>query len=187
MKLLPFLIGVMLLIGCTPVAEESADGLEELGEESEEVPSPGIPSEEETETAQQERLVGSQSAIQQGVFVNLEGIFYDREQQRIYFEFSAEDKHEQPEVRDALRWKAILYFTRDEQLVLFLCDFMNQEEFWSASYCEEKRNIPQHWYGQKLWIIYTLQDPSAFREGKSILDVIREEDTFAFKIIIPKP
>ncbi len=183
------LIGALLIAGCAAkeaVKEDSVpDNLEERFEEEQDY-TENI-SETEEPRVLGERLVGNQTSQLQGVFVSMNGIFYNGDEKRIYFDFYAENRNERPETRDALKWRAILYFTRDEQINLFLCDFSNEERSWDASYCEERRNIPNNWYGQKMWLIYTLKDPSTFRDGKSILDVVREEDTFAFKVIIPSP
>ena len=182
------LVGMLFLAGCASkeaAQEPSVPGLEERINEEGEFAAPPEPEQEARVLG--ERLVGNQSSQLQGVFVSMNGIFYNAEENRIYFDFSAENRNERPETRDALKWKAILYFTRNEQINLFLCDFSNGEASWNASYCEERRNIPKHWYSQKMWMIYTLNDPSTIRDGKSILDVIREEDTFAFKVVIPSP
>ncbi len=190
-KLFILLLATLFLVACTPPSptlENNVPGTieERITEETpgeQTIPSPSY------EKLYGQQLFANQSLLQKGVAVDLHGIYYNKTEGKIYAVITGEDRYDNIDSRDPLNWHATLYFTRNEHLNLFLCDFSKDSttNSWTTIYCEQEKEVPDHWYGQKTWIVYTLQEPNILTERQSILEVLREEDTFAFKTIIQKP
>ncbi|HLD13001.1 MAG TPA: hypothetical protein VJB87_05435 [Candidatus Nanoarchaeia archaeon] len=185
MRIAITLLLIVLLVACvTPEPTPEVNLPENITERiNEEVP----PIEEIPVATLGERIITNQTIIEKGVAITLEGVYRNTEEQRIYIIVHGEDRYENPEKRDATQWQAAFYFTRQEYSPLFLCDYEQQEKSWDAIYCEEERNIPENWYNQKLWLIYTLQEPNLYNQRTSILELLREENLYAFKINLPRP
>ena len=187
-KFLTLLLITIFLVACTPTAtpepnipltiEERIN--EETSPEEQEIPPT-------SEDLYGKRITENQSLIQKGVAVNLEGIYFNTSEKKMYFVITGEDRYETPEARNPLNWHATFYFTSTEHMNLFLCDFSQGEKNWTTTYCEEEKNIPENWYQQKTWIVSTLKEPNILTQRASILEIMREEDTFAFKTYVPKP
>ncbi|MDO8628818.1 MAG: hypothetical protein Q7R56_03615 [Nanoarchaeota archaeon] len=188
MKLLFSLMLIMLLVGCTPQLPTPEPNIPENITEriNEEIILP-TPTPETEPLNLGTLIISNQTVIEKGIAITLEGIYRNEEEQRLYMIIQGEDRAENEEKRDATQWQAALYFTRQNYQLLFLCDFEQQEKTWEAIYCIEERDIPKNWYEQKMWLVYTLQEPNLFNERTSILELLREEDLYVFKIILPRP
>ncbi|MDO8556241.1 MAG: hypothetical protein Q7R96_03645 [Nanoarchaeota archaeon] len=188
-KLFILLIGILFLAACTTTPTLEPNVPPSIEERVIEETTPEEPILLPTYEDLYGRLLAeNQSLIQKGVAVDLRGVYYNTSEQKIYFVITGEDRYDNLEAREPLNWHATFYFTKNEHINLFLCDFSKEgEKTWTTIYCDEAKNIPENWYGQKTWIVYTLKEPNILTQRASILEIMREEDTFAFKVNIPKP
>ncbi|MEK6904377.1 MAG: hypothetical protein AABW87_02170 [Nanoarchaeota archaeon] len=179
------LLALIFLAGC---AEERILEEEEIsGGVGERISDESDSAQDLTDEEQDWKLiVGNQSQIHRGVYVNFDGVYKDEGSRKLYFIFEGDDRFENEAVRGALEWGAYIYFAKKNVKSLFLCDFENGEKTWKGEYCEPEDSIPEGWFDQNIWVIYTVSDPVFINEN-SILDIISEEYTFVFKTRIPKP
>lgn len=180
------LLIVIFLVGCT---EESFD----LNEDESDSDVTGNISErisDENEMSDVEKsdwikIVGNHTDIHRGLYVHFNGVFSDPSSRKLYFSFDAEDRFENEVARDALQWNAFIYFAKKNTFRLFLCNFENNGLQWRNEYCEPEDEIPEKWFDQNVWIVYTLQTPEIINDN-SILDIRGREYTYIFKVNIPK-